>query len=266
MGAFLEGRLEFREGNRLIDETPRQRPLSLHPFAEAREDIGEVAPDLPLVDDTGETTGAGKHGEQRHFREGDRGGRVVHEEDLVTGERKFVSAARAGPAYRRDGLEPGVLRCILDIEPRLVRVFAEVHLERVGRASQHIDVGARAEDPVLGAADDEAAHLGMLEAEPLDRVGEFDVDTEVVGVGLKDVALAHRPVFLDVHEEARHRRLNDQFPVNVPGRMRLECDDRLFSALKFSHTAHEDRRPIRPESSSIVPSSCSDVQYNADAP
>ena len=44
-------------------------------------------------------------------------------------------------------------------------------------------------------------HLGMLEADALDRVGELDVDAEVVRVELELVAGAVRMVAVDGHHQ-----------------------------------------------------------------
>ena len=41
---------------------------------------------------------------------------------------------------------------------------------------------------------------GMLEAQPLDGVGELDVDAEVVGIELELVAFEQRALLVDVHQ------------------------------------------------------------------
>ena len=86
---------------------------------------------------------------------------------------------------------PRVRAGVLDGEPRLVGELAEVHLEARGPScAEHEDVGAGAEDALLQARDDDGVHLGVLEAQALDRVGELDVDAEVVGVELQLVVRA----------------------------------------------------------------------------
>ena len=100
-------------------------------------------------------------------------------------------------------------------EPRLVGELAEVHLPRVRRAAQHEDVRAGAEDALLQAGDDDRAHFGMLEAEALDRVGELDVDAEVVGVELQPVVRRQPGVFLHVHRQRRDRAVERELPVPV---------------------------------------------------
>jgi hypothetical protein len=94
----------------------------------------------------------------------------------------------------------------------------------VRRAGQHIDVGAGAEDAILGATDDDGAHLGVLEAEPLDGIGELDVDAEVVGVELEHVPRPQRPILLHVEDERRHRALDGELPVPWQLRWVFEAD------------------------------------------
>ena len=73
-------------------------------------------------------------------------------------------------------------------------------------AAEHEDVGAGAEDARLEAGEDDGMHLGMLEAEALQRVGELDVHAEVVGVELQLVVVgAQAGVFLHVHGERGDR-------------------------------------------------------------
>ena len=51
---------------------------------------------------------------------------------------------------------------------------------------------------VLAAGDDHRAHLGVLEAQPLDGVVQLDVDAQVVGVELELVAGHQAAVLVDV--------------------------------------------------------------------
>ena len=62
----------------------------------------------------------------------------------------------------------------------------------VRRFAEHADIGAGAEHIVLAGLDDDAAHFRMLEAQPLHRVVQFDVDAEVVGIELELVVTASR--------------------------------------------------------------------------
>ena len=54
----------------------------------------------------------------------------------------------------------------------------------------------------LPAGDDHRPHLGVLEADALERVGELEVDAEVVAVELERVAGAQPLVLADVHHQA----------------------------------------------------------------
>src|SRR5205809_4406441 len=66
----------------------------------------------------------------------------------------------------------------------------------------------------------------MLEPDPLNGIGELDVDAEIVRVELQTVVGTKAPVFLDVHRECRHRTVERQLPVPVAAWMGLEGDRR----------------------------------------
>ena len=55
----------------------------------------------------------------------------------------------------------------------------------------------------------------MLEAQPLQRVGELDIDAEIVGIELELVALEQAALLVDVHGERRDVAVDGQFPVPV---------------------------------------------------
>jgi hypothetical protein len=94
----------------------------------------------------------------------------------------------------------------------------------VRRALQHVDVGAGAEDLVARRGDLEHAHLRLLEAQALDRVGQLHVDAEVVAVELERVARPPRLLFLDVHHELRDGAVDGEFPVEVTRGVALEVE------------------------------------------
>ena len=106
--------------------------------------------------------------------------------------------------------------------------LAEVDFERVRRGAEHVNIRAGAEDSWLEARDDDCAHLRVLEANPLDGVGELDIDAEVVRVELQLITVGQRLVFLDVHRERRDASVDLEFPVTVLVRRRLEADYRIF--------------------------------------
>ena len=53
------------------------------------------------------------------------------------------------------------------------------------RSAQHEDIRAGAENPLFEAGDHDDVHFGVLEAEPLDGVGQLDVDREIVRVSFR---------------------------------------------------------------------------------
>ena len=80
---------------------------------------------------------------------------------------------------------------------------------------EHEDVRAGAEDALLAARDDHAPHFGMLEADPLQRVGELDVDAEVVRIELELVAGIEAAILVDVQRQRRDRAVERELPVRV---------------------------------------------------
>src|SRR6476620_5873385 len=67
----------------------------------------------------------------------------------------------------------------------------------------------------------------MLKTQPLHRIGQLDVDCQVVGIELELVARAKRGALIDGHEEPRDAAAifgQLQFPMTVSTRMSLEGD------------------------------------------
>jgi hypothetical protein len=226
-GARLDHLLELLRLGDVVDQLPFLRPLGAHALGGGAEDVGEVAPHPALVDQAGEAAGAGQHAEQRHFGQADRGGAVVDHGDLVAGQRHFVAAAGGGAVQRGEELQAGVFAGILEAVARLVGELAEVHLPGVGGQAEHVDVGAGAEHARLAAGDDDAFHLGVLEADALHGIVQFHVDAEVVGVELQLVAGLDAAVFLDVQGEGGHMwrlAVEGQSPVGVAGRIGVVGD------------------------------------------
>ncbi len=139
---------------------------------------------MALVDDARQASGAGEHAEQRRLRQAHRGIAIVHEDDFVARERELVAAAGADAVQRGKKLQTGVRAGVLDRETRFVRELAEVDLRAVRRSAQHHDVGAGAEDPFFERRHDDRMDFRMLEADALNRIGELDVDAEVVELSL----------------------------------------------------------------------------------
>ena len=90
------------------------------------------------------------------------------------------------------------------------------------RLGEHPDVGARAEVAVLRAGDDDRAHPGVLEAQPLGGVVELDVDAQVVAVHLQLVARHDAAVLGDVQPQVGDLPVDVELPVPVAGRVRVE--------------------------------------------
>ena len=81
-------------------------------------------------------------------------------------------------------------------------------------------------------------HLGMLEAQPLHGVGEFDVDAEIVGIQLELIALEQAAILVDVHGQRRDVAVDGELPVPVARRIGLKidvfraaCEDAIFTGL-----------------------------------
>ena len=66
----------------------------------------------------------------------------------------------------------------------------------------------------------------MLETQPLDGIGEFDVNAEIVGIQFELVAFEQRALFIDVEKERRDIAVDLELPVPVAGRIGLEIDPR----------------------------------------
>ena len=92
-------------------------------------------------------------------------------------------------------------RVVFDGATGLVRKLAEVNFERVGRRTEHVDVGAGAKDSRFETSDNDGPDLRMLETQSLNRIREFNVYAEIVGVEFQLVAFSERHVFRNVHRE-----------------------------------------------------------------
>ena len=83
------------------------------------------------------------------------------------------------------------------------------------RRAQHVDVCAGAEDPRLQAGNYHDAHFRMFKTDSLDRVSQFNVHAEVIGIEFELVAFGDRLVFLHVHREFRDGPGYGKLPVFV---------------------------------------------------
>jgi hypothetical protein len=183
-----------------------------------------IAAHLALVDHARQSAGAWQHRKQRHFRQRDCRGTVVGQEDVIGRQRQLIAAARRGAVDDGDKTLAGILAGILKAVAGLVGEFAEVDLVGVGRPRQHADVGAGAEHAVLGRPQHHYLNAGMLEAEPLRRVRQFDIDAKIVGIQLELIALEQPAILVDVHGQRRDLAIDVQLPMPVARRIGLKID------------------------------------------
>jgi hypothetical protein len=120
----------------------------------------------------------------------------------------------------------------------------------VGRAGQHADIGAGGEDPRLAGAQHGDADLRMLETQPLERVGELDIDAEIVGIEFQLIAFEQRALLVHVHDERGDLAVDAELPMAIARRLGLEIDPRRAirqslavrqsapgAVVEFSHSA-----------------------------
>ena len=81
--------------------------------------------------------------------------------------------------------------------------------------AKHHDVRAGAEDALLQRRDDDCVHLGVFEADALNRIGQLDVDAEIIGIELQLVVGRETGVFAHVHRKRGDWAVERQFPVLV---------------------------------------------------
>ena len=117
----------------VVDQAPVLGLLAAHAFGRGAEDVGQIMAHMAFVGHAGQAAGAGQHAQQRHFGQADGTGAVVHQDDLVAGQRQLVAAARAGAVHGGEELQARVLRRVFQSVARLVGELAEVHLPANGR-------------------------------------------------------------------------------------------------------------------------------------
>ena len=148
-----------------------------------RLSVRRVRPPVP-----GNTASSGTSGSDG------RGAAVVDQRDPIwVASRQLVAATRSRAADRGEVALAGIFRGVLDRQPRFIGELAEIDLVLVRRLSQRTDIGTGAKHVRLTRADHHRAHLGVLEAQPLHRVGKLDIDTEVVGIELQLVVGKRAP-------------------------------------------------------------------------
>ncbi len=93
------------------------------------------------------------------------------------------------------------------LDSRSIMMFAPAQKIRSLRLVDHHDSGFR-----------------MLEANPLQRVGQLDIDAEIVGIQLETVSGRQPGVFLHVHRQRGDRAVELQPPMLVLVGVRFERD------------------------------------------
>ena len=92
------------------------------------------------------------------------------------------------------------------------------------RFGERTDIGAGAKHVVFAGADDDGAHLGVLEAQALHGVGELDIDTEIVRIELQFGARVEAASRIDIEGQGRDRAVDRQFPVAITRWVGAEID------------------------------------------
>ena len=64
----------------------------------------------------------------------------------------------------------------------------------------------------------------MLEAQPLDRIIELDIDTQIIGIQLQLIALEQASLFVHIHDQGRNLSIDLEAPMLVAGRVGLKVD------------------------------------------
>ena len=90
--------------------------------------------------------------------------------------------------------------------------------------TQHENVGTRAEYFVLGAGHHDGAHFWVLEADAVDGIVQFNIDTQVVTVELELVTRTQAGVFININRQGGDSTVKFQFPVLVLRRISLIFD------------------------------------------
>jgi hypothetical protein len=100
----------------------------------------------------------------------------------------------------------------------------------VGYPREHADIGACTEHARFARAQQNDFDGRMLETEPLERVRELDVHSEVIRVELELVAFEQRALLVHVHQQRGDFAIDPELPVPISRRLGLEIDPRLAVA------------------------------------
>jgi hypothetical protein len=81
--------------------------------------------------------------------------------------------------------------------------------------TEHEDIRAGTENSVLEAGQYYSAHFGMLKANAVDGIVEFDVNSQVVAIEFELVTRPQAGVFVKVGEQGSHGAIELQLPVFI---------------------------------------------------
>src|SRR6266850_642085 len=113
---------------------------------------------------------------------------------------------------------------VFDPISRFIGEFAEIHFPRVRGKSEHVDISAGAKNTILCAGKDHRADFRVFKADALERVVEFDVHSEVVGIQLQFVTWPDSAVFGHVHGQRGDRAVEGEAPMFVARRIDLKFE------------------------------------------
>ena len=199
----------------LVDQPPSHRPLAAHTFFGGAENIGQVAAHPAFIDQTGKPTGSRQHRQERDLGQRNRRAAIVDKKDVIGRQGQFVAATGCCTIHRAKVSLPRFGTRFLDAIAGLVGELAEVDLMPMASPAQHTDVGAGTKDPFLAGADNHHGDLRMLEAQPLHRIGQLDMDPKIVGVELQLITCEQAAFLRDVEGQVGTVSVYPDTPVAI---------------------------------------------------
>ena len=83
----------------------------------------------------------------------------------------------------------------------------------------------------------------MLEAQPLHRIRQLDIDAEIVGIELELIAFEQPAILIDIHGQRSDLAIDFQLPMPVARRIGLEVDMPAAASKNAIFTGHEPTHP-----------------------
>jgi hypothetical protein len=108
---------------------------------------------------------------------------------------------------------------------------------------EHPDVGSRTEHAILAGTQQYDLHVGMLESQSHQGIGEFDVDGEIAGVQLLLIAFIEPGVLVDVQGQRCDLAVDGELPTAIARWIGLEIDEVLAvgDGCSMSATAYANK-------------------------